>query len=58
MINKEVMGEETLIDVLVICQKGKFYGTLKLLLTQDHMGAGNFKTLLLLQFSSNLSQTS
>ncbi len=30
--------------------------TLKFLITQDH-GAGNFKTLLLLQFSFDVSQT-
>ncbi len=36
----------------------KKYGTLKNLLIEDHYyGAGNFKTLLLLQRSSNLTQT-
>ena len=49
------MGEYKVIDILAICQKVKFCGTYKMFVNTGLYGAGNFKSLLLLQFVSNLS---
>ncbi len=56
MINMLVMGECRLLHFCRFAKLNIFYGTWKLLLTQDHMGL-EISTLLLLQFSSDLTQT-
>ncbi len=57
MINKVVMGEYKVLDILAICQNLKILWHFEIFVNIGPYGAGNFKMLLLLQFLSSLSQT-
>ncbi len=57
MINKAVMGEYTVMDIVAIYEKLKILWHFDFFVNTGPYGAGNFKTLLLLPFPSHLNET-